>query len=93
MTNTSKALLQSLLYGLLLVGALTVLGLFVSAFHYPLMPGIAFGGLLFSNDVDMDHSLRLTVAAVLVNTLFYGLAIFFLLLRPRTPRVRRRRSS
>lgn len=85
MTPTSKAVLQSSLYAFLLVVVLTAIGLAVSPFHYPLMPGITLAGLIFSSGVESDHRLRFEVAAVVFNTLLYGLAIFFCLLQPRPP--------
>ena len=86
MSPTSKALLQSLLYGFLLVAFLTVVGLALTPFHYPLMPGITLAGLIFSSGVESDHRLRFEVAAVFFNTLLYSVAIFFFLLQPRPAR-------
>ena len=92
MTPLSKALLQSLLFGFLLVAVLTAIGFAVSPFHYPLMPGITLAGVIFSSGIESDHRLRFEVAAVVFNTLLYGLAIFFFLLQPRAPRRRRSRT-
>jgi hypothetical protein len=88
--TTSRRLLLSLLYAFLLVAVLTGLGLAVQAFHYPLFPGIALAGAIFSSGVESDHRLRFEVAAVVFNTVLYGIAIFFLLLAPRRSRRRRR---
>lgn len=93
MNPTSKAVLQSVLFAFLFVAVLTAVGLAFTPFHYPLMPGIGLAGLIFSNDVESDHRLRFEVAAIFFNTLMYALAIFFLLLQPRSPQRRRHRTG
>ena len=87
MSTPAKPILLALLYGFLLVAVLSCLGLIAALFNYPLFPGIALAGMIFSSGVESDHRLRFEVAAVFFNTLLYGVAIFFLFLRPRTAAV------
>lgn len=89
--SASKRLFLSFVYAFLLVAVLSGIGLAVSAFNYPLFPGIALAGVIFSSGVESDHRLRFEVGAVVFNTVLYGLAIFFLLMTPR--RARRRRTT
>lgn len=91
-TRTQRYILTSLGYGAAFVAVLTAVGLVVPAFHYPLFPGIALAGLIFSSGVESDHRLRFEVAAIVVNTVFYAAGIFFVLREPRRTR-RRRRST
>lgn len=92
MMRTQRFLLTALGYGAAFVTVLTVVGLVVPAFHYPLFPGIAIAGLIFSSGVESDHRLRFEVAAIVLNTLLYAVAIFFVLREPHRSR-RRRRST
>ena len=93
MHPVAKRLSLAFLYAFLLVAVLSVLGLFASLFHYPLFPGIYLAGNIFSAGVESDHRLRFEVAAVIFNTILYGLAIYFIFMLPGSRATRRRRSN